>query len=379
MLADVFHQPHAQQLIQRAITAERVPHAYLFHGPDGVGTELLAHGLAQRLLCAAPVERPLDAATAAAIGLPALHDACGTCEDCRFVAAGTHPDLHLVYRQLSREHPDAEVRKRKALEIGIDVLRTFVIEEAGRTSRRGRRKLFIIREADRITGPAQNALLKTLEEPPGETVIVLLAQSADRLMPTTLSRCQAVRFDALPTEFVRERLANACAELPPEQLDWYARCANGSIGAALRHAEDDLFGLNQRLTPGFADFTAPGRRRPEVIEKAWTEEAKALGERYRKRAPEITDTESQRQAYGTIMRLAATWFADALHVRAGNAAGVVNTSASKALARAAGEVTFERSAESIQRLTLAEYQLDVNANTQLCIETLVSELAAIDH
>ncbi len=83
-------------MIQRAVSGDRVPHAYLFHGPDGVGKERLALGLAELLLCAEPMNRSVEGGQTNAIGLEQLRVGCGKCADCRMVAAETHPDLHLV-------------------------------------------------------------------------------------------------------------------------------------------------------------------------------------------------------------------------------------------------------------------------------------------
>jgi DNA polymerase-3 subunit delta' len=224
-LADVKHQATAQRMLQRAISSHRVPHAYVFHGPEGVGKEMLARGLARLLLCESPkrdAEPQASASATAQVNQEHLLilDACGVCSECKLVAAGTHPDLHLIYRQLNREHPEPEVRKRKGLEIGVDVLRHFVIDKVGMKPSRGRAKVFLIREADVITPQAQNALLKTLEEPPGTTYLILLVTGLDHLLPTTLSRCQVVQFDALPYQFVRERLRAMRPDLPAEQADW---------------------------------------------------------------------------------------------------------------------------------------------------------------
>ena len=81
-LVDVKHQGHAQSHIQRAVESDRVPHAYVFHGPDGVGKETLAHGFAQLLLCGEPVDLELTGEAADAVGMKRLRTACGACEDC---------------------------------------------------------------------------------------------------------------------------------------------------------------------------------------------------------------------------------------------------------------------------------------------------------
>ena len=382
-LGDVEYQPYAQRLIQRAVARDRVPHAYLFHGPNGVGKERLAVGLGQLLLCSAPVEQKLEGKQADEAGVERLYAGCGVCEECRAVALRTHPDLHLVYRQLNREHPDPVVRKRKALEIGVDVLRHFVIEKVGFTPIRGRAKVFVIREAERMTVQAQNALLKTLEEPPGTTFIILLVAALDRLLPTTLSRSQVVSFDGLPTEFVRAKLAELSPDLAPDEVTWYARFSDGSLGHALEYADDELYGLNQRLLEGLISMvrtvdpsTTAGRRNAGLV-KEWTEESKSLGGRYRERDPDITDTEAGRRGLKSIFQLAAAWYADILRVTSGDESAIVNANHKTEIEQASRSVDAPLAVEAINRIARAERQLDLNANTQLCVETLLNDLSKI--
>ena len=383
-LVDVAHQGHAQRLVQRAVGCERVPHAYLFHGPDGVGKEKLALGLAELLLCPAGAERELEGEQANRAGVDRLKVGCGRCEDCRMISVGTHPDLHLIYRQLNRDHPDLDVRKRKALDIGVDVLRHFVIKKVGLTPGRGRAKVFVIREADRITVQAQNALLKTLEEPPGATFLILLVTALDRLLATTQSRCQVVRFDVLPTAFVRTKLAAAFPDLSEEQFEWYARFSDGSAGRALQDAEDGLYVLSQRLLEQLETLgrVKAGRGRgasaaPHELTAVWANESKALGVRYRKRDPEITDTEAGRRALKSIFKLAATWYADVLRSGGGDSSTIVNLSWDEQIREGSVAMGAERAIAAVRRIVQAERQLDLNVNTQLCIETLANDLARL--
>jgi DNA polymerase-3 subunit delta' len=351
-LNGVKHQSFAHRVIQKAIAADRVPHAYLFHGPDGVGKERMAQGLAQLLLCPQPYEEPIGGGISG--GASTLRTGCQKCEECRLVEAAVHPDLHLVYRQLNRQHPDSAVRKRKALEISVDVLRHFLIERVGLTPVRGRAKLFIVAEADRMTVQAQNALLKTLEEPQGQTYLILLVSSLDRLLPTTLSRCQIAEFDALPDEFIEMQLAERFPELTQDQLRWYARLAQGSLGAAMMGVEDKTHQTYGELAGGMSALVDGNARRvdPTALSKTWLDAAKKLGEGYRQRDPDITDTESARRGLKTILQLTANCFSEQLR----------NEPTSSA-------------ADAVGRIAQAERQLDLNANTQLCIETLVMDLA----
>lgn len=381
-LADVHHQATAQGHIQRALARDRIPHAYLFHGPDGVGKEKLAVGLAQLLLCENPTERELVGDQTATVGLDRLRDGCGECDACHMVAAETHPDLHLIYRQLNRDHPDPDVRRRKALEIGVDVLRHFVIQKVGLTPTLQRAKVFIVREADRMNSHAQNALLKTLEEPPGATIIILLVTATDRLLPTTLSRCQVVRFDTLPLEFVRTRLAEQLTGLPAEQVAWYAHIGAGSLGRAMRCAEDELFDVNRRLLVGMGTLVPSMRETPApesrgALTKSWMDEAKALGDLHRKRDPEISDTEAARRGLKAIFELASNFYADLLRLGSGSESVVVNATGLSDLEAAAQAVDVNQAVKAVNRLAAAERQLDLNVNTQLCVEVLINDLAGI--
>jgi DNA polymerase-3 subunit delta' len=373
-LADVKHQAHAQKILQRAVERDRVHHAYIFHGPDGVGKEAMACGLAQLLLCSDPISHHAEPDAADEIGVAQLRLGCGKCDDCRMIQSGSHPDLHMVYRQLNREHPESKVRSRKAIEIGVDVLRYFVIDRVGLKPGRGRVKMFIIREADRITPPAQNALLKTLEEPPGATVLVLLVSALDRLLPTTLSRCQVVRFDPLPTTFVRRELARLLSDLPAAELDWYSRCSDGSLGLAVQRAEDAWYELNQRVVAGLA---SPNDEFRGDDAKAWIDESKALGQRYRKRDPEITETEAGRRGLKAISQLTATFYADVLRFSSGERSAIVNASQLSQIGEISQQVAPQKAAEAIGRIALAERHLDLNANTQLVIEALIVDLARL--
>ena len=372
-LADVKHQAHAQGVIQRALQGDRLPHAYLFHGPDGVGKELLARGLAQLLLCGESHTVELPPEQAATVGLECLQAACDVCGNCRLVRAETHPDLHLIHRYLYREHPDSEVRRRKGLDLGIDVLRHFVIERVGLKPNQGRAKVFIVREADRITTPAQNALLKTLEEPPGATFIILLARSVDRLLPTTRSRCASVRFDALPPGFVAERLQQLAPELDDTARAWYARFSGGSLGRALECIEAKLYELNQRLLEHLAKLA----QEPGALQvKTLTDESKELGDIYRTHDPDISDTEATRRGLKTLLHLIATWYADLLHTGSGTGDTLlVNTAARDLLAQA--DLSPANAGRAVNRIAEAERQLDLNAHTQLCLESLLHALSRI--
>ncbi len=376
-LFDIKHQMPGQRTLQRAMARNRIPHAYIFHGPEGVGKEMLAAGLAQLLLCESPITQTLDAARKTdepVLDAEQLRMGCGTCHDCRLVAAGTHPDLHLVYRQLHREHPEPDVRKRKGLTVGIDVIRHFLIAPAGLMSAQGRAKVFILREADLLEGPAQNALLKTLEEPPPNTFIILLVSVLDQMLPTTLSRCQSVPLGPLPTSFVEARLATLRPDCPEDHRTWYARACDGSLGRAVRWADDNVYDVNEQIVHSLI------QSRPDQLPmtvKSWTEASKSLGKDFRKRDPEMTEAEATRRGFRTLFQLAAIWFADVLKVSVGSSAEPANTAFAQALSKCAEEIDPAQAAAAIRRIAEAEYHLRRYLNTQVAVESLVGELSHV--
>lgn len=243
-LSDVLHQDAAHSRLQRAMVAERMPHAYLFSGPEGIGKEMMAVRLAAVLLCESP-RRIKSPAVLAALKLNTWQDACGRCMDCELMQAGNHPDFHRIHRTLNKLHPDRDVQKRKATELGIDVIRYFFIEKAGLSPSRGRAKIFVIVDGDRLNANSQNAMLKTLEEPPEHSYIILLSASGDLLLDTTRSRCHQIGFRNLPTQFVREFLmAEQGADTATATL--LAELSQGSPGRA-----------SQLLNLGIAEYVEP--------------------------------------------------------------------------------------------------------------------------
>lgn len=370
-LFDVKHQIPAQRLLQRAMASDRVPHAYLFHGPEGVGREMLAVGLAQLLVCEAPVVRPLASTDANVLDAEAMRVGCDRCASCRLLAAGTHPDVHLIYRQLHREHSDQDVRKRKGQSLSIDVIREFLIAPAGLKPACGRGKVFVVRESQLLEAPAQNAVLKTLEEPPPNTFIVLLTDSIDDMLRTTRSRCQPVALGPLPATFVQQRLCELRPESPPDQVAWYARVGDGSLGRSLQWLDDDVFAINERVVQSLVGSRAD--RIPDIV-KLWTESALVLAKLYRKRDPEITETVAKRAGFNVLFQFAAIWFADVLKVAVGSSAPATNAAHAPSLNQCADAIDPKYAGAAIRRIAEAEYHLKRYLYTDLAVETLLGDL-----
>jgi DNA polymerase III gamma/tau subunit len=182
------------ELLRRTLAGGRVAHAYAFVGPPESGGTPAALAFAQALLCP--------------------RGGCGTCRTCALVAARQHPDLHVI----SPTPPESNPKGPRAIRIGAirDLER-----QAALTPIQAARKVFIIDEADRMTGEAPQAFLKTLEEPPARTVLVLVLPRARSVPATVLSRCQIVRFPARPVASPREQaeVVEAVAEVRAKGAD----------------------------------------------------------------------------------------------------------------------------------------------------------------
>jgi DNA polymerase-3 subunit delta' len=226
-------------VLARALERDRLPPALLLDGPQGVGKKTLALAVAQAALCAkAPAARP-----------------CGGCKACHVIAAASRPERLAELRQEADRHPDEDVwrnfrlhpdlilaegwwltrsgRARAEPEIRVDQVRDLVSEIAGAPFE-ARRRVFVIDDAHTMNDQAQNALLKSLEEPPARSHVILVSSAAAGLRSTIRSRCQRLRFGPLPRAVIAEALVSERG-LSAEQARLAAALAGGSLGSALAH------------------------------------------------------------------------------------------------------------------------------------------------
>ncbi len=213
-LDGILGQERAVDLLRRSLAAGRLAHAYVFTGPPGVGKRATALALAAACLCTA---RP--------------GEGCGACPECRLVEALSHPDLFL--EDLER----AQAERATASQVSIEQVRRVRGHLALRPVR-GPRKIAVVDDAERMTADAQNALLKTLEEPPGRTTLVLVATNAAVLLPTIRSRCQQVRFAPLEDAVIERLLVAGGAE--PADAATAAPLAEGSLVRGRELASGEL-------------------------------------------------------------------------------------------------------------------------------------------
>ena len=229
------HRP-LLDLLSRAIARGTLPPSLIFAGPEGVGKRRTAIALAQALNC----ER--------LVGSDASRDACGRCAACTRIARAVHADVLIV------EPGDSGAIK-------VDQVREAIDRTAYRPFE-GRRRLVVVDEADALIPEAQNALLKTLEEPPPASVFVLITARPDMLLPTVRSRCHRLRFGPLTPGEVAEILTRDHGVAPAEARA-AAAAADGSVGRALADSGEDANEARDaaaRLLQATASSTDPRRR-----------------------------------------------------------------------------------------------------------------------
>jgi DNA polymerase III subunit delta' len=202
--SDVIGQDRAIAVLRRSIAVQRVAHAYLFTGVEGCGKKKSALAFVQAVFCG-------------------KEEACGVCSSCRKLASGQHPDLHIL-------EPDGAFIK-------IDQIRELQKELSYRPFE-APKKACIIDGAEKLNQNSGNALLKTLEEPPGEALMILITAEPSAVLQTIRSRCQALNFQPLSAELIEARLVRD--HFPAEAARVAATLSGGSLARGVEIATDGV-------------------------------------------------------------------------------------------------------------------------------------------
>jgi DNA polymerase-3 subunit delta' len=250
----ILGQDRAIDILQDALRSERVHHAWIFAGPRGVGKFTTAVEFARIILD--PAAGPdLSGAVAA--------DPSGRTS--ALIDAGTHPDLHVIRKELALDSDVTGLDRRKLMNIPLDLLREHMIggktgddryreAPAYRKPMLGHGKVFIVDEAELIDENGQNALLKTLEEPPSRTFLILVTSRVERMLPTVLSRCQLVRFGTLDAAALGTWFEQALPDLDAAERTWIESFCAGAPGMATLAAEYGFAAWQQTLEPYLAEL-----------------------------------------------------------------------------------------------------------------------------
>lgn len=324
---DILGQERALGYLAMALKQERLAHAYLFLGPEGVGRAATATALAARLNCAAPTPEG---------------EACGQCPSCRRLAAGTHPDF-LVLRPTSEgRQPQIKIEQIR------DLRQLTAYPPVG-----GGWRVALIKPAAALNDAAANALLKTLEEPPPRHLLILAAAQEGDLFPTLVSRCQKLTFAPLPPALIRRELEKRGRT--PAQAALIAALSGGSLGRALMMDPAALLAQRDQV---LADLDTLARGGAGDI-LAWAQRlAKSVSEA------------------DTFLALASLWYRDLLVLKAGGPPELL--AHQDRLPELQGESRAGRPEAWLARLAAlsrAQRHLAANLNPELTLDILGFRLA----
>lgn len=335
----------AADLLRRAIARRRIGHAYLISGPSGVGKHALATRFAQALNC----ERLGPGAVEAPPLLGLESDGpqvppCGSCRRCRLIAQGTHPEV----RTVGVEPPHRVIRVADVESIQADaVLRPADVF----------RKVYILEQAESLHPDAANRLLKTIEEPPPQVVMILTTVDPEATMETIVSRCQHLRLLPLRRAELAEHLVQT-AGLAPERAELIAALAEGAVGRALTLTADDRW-LERRtqVMDELATLLASDR-------VGRLRYARGLGDRWSR------DQEAVRETLMTWLR----WWRDVRLAQSGLDRRIVNLDRRAEIHSQAGLLSPRAVARAVEILRDTLEMLDQNVNARLALDVATLDL-----
>jgi DNA polymerase-3 subunit delta' len=303
-------------------------HAYLFAGPDGVGKKLFAVELARALLCEGRTDQNLEA--------------CDRCPACVQVEARTHPDFFLTGRP------------EDVQELPIDTVRELSRNLSLKPAR-GRGKVAVLDDADDLNDASANAFLKTLEEPPPKSTLILIGASAERQLPTIVSRCQVVRFRPLPEDVLAELLSQQ-EWCEPKMIERLTRLSGGSLAQAQALSDPALWEFRRTLLAGFAE------PRPDSVAlgKAWMSFAEEAGK----------ESAHQRRRASLVLKLLIELFQDALALSLGCEPRLAEADDRPALRALAERCGPEKLLRALEQGLEADLHIDRRVQLVLALEAL---------
>ena len=351
--------------MQRAFSAGKMPHAYIFAGMEGVGKFKTAREWAKLLLCKNPGTENDFA------------DSCGACQSCRLFEADSHPDFYDVYKELVEFTREPKGRKTP-VDLPIDVVREFLIEKVFTKPAFSQRKVFVVREAEKLNASSQNALLKVLEEPPQYCCIILLCTRMEKLLPTTKSRCQTVRFGPIDEVRIIEKLKEM--HLEQKQAQYFARLSQGSLGTACRWAQLELSGANlyrikTEVLRGLARLSLADAL--ELAER-FLDDSKKIAAVWSEVEPATSKSDINRRAQKTLVQIIISALHDAMKVNVTPAAPAFNFDQQGEINQLAGRFGPEQAGEKIADCYTSLRWIESAVNEKLVFEQLLLNLAGAD-
>ncbi len=364
-LKEVFCQDKAIGILQRAFAADKLAHAYIFVGPDGVGKFKTAKEWARVLLCTQRVKQQTPQGT--------FYDSCGTCRSCEVFAGGAHPDFNHIYKELVEYTKDG--KGKTPLDLPIDVIRDFLIKKVAGRPQMSDATVYVIREAERLNQNSQNALLKVLEEPPKHCFIILICSRLEKMLPTTQSRCQIIRFGPVDQGQIVNRLLQMDVE--PKEARYWAAFSEGSLGIALAWArlepkDQSCYEIKTELVRRFAKY-----RLSDALDFAeWlSQTAKKISGAWAEKEPNVSKKDINRRAQTGLIRMIIAVLNDAMKMHLVNDAGFANSDQLSEIETVAKKFDAGDLAEKIGKAYESTQWVQQSVNERLIFEELLLNYA----
>jgi len=315
--AEIIGHQRPMEILRLALDNGRLHHAYLFVGPDGIGKRTVALALAKAIHCR-----------------ETKNDFCDRCRDCARIQAGNHPDVRLV--QTLEDKKEISIKQVRELEKELN-FRSFS----------GKRKIAIIDPATLLNASSQNALLKTLEEPPQNSMIVLIAPNAGALLPTLRSRCLRISFGPLARDEVARYLMSK-EGMNQDDASLRAALSMGSLGAAIKFDKDELLEKRRSWAALLLSLSAGDYRGAiAAAEAIASNKEECLG----------------------FLEWAETWYRDLLvHAATGNSDEMVNVDMLTEIESQSAKGDFEQMLASFAQTARAAGRIQRNLNRRMVIE-----------
>ncbi len=369
-LAKIIGHDRPLAVLRRAFVEGRVASAYLFTGPPNVG----------KLTAAVEFAKLLNCTDLAAPDDPSAVDCCDACDACQRIAAGSFADV-LVVQPLIRIGTAAkgELAPFEGAMLTTDQV-AEVIAQANMRLSRGRHKVIIVARAETMNPEAANRLLKTLEEPPEHTTLILTTSNPSALLPTIVSRCQRLAFHPVPLAELVAGLQREAPDADQSLMETAARLSGGRVGWALTLVRNpialqvraELLELLSSLPhEPYVSAMAMAERLIELAEQWWLalnpgESAADVLSRARDRV--------RRVALDGLLDLVASVMRDIMLLASGYDRSIINADAADALAELAARTTPDRARRGAMAVELVQRHLRGNANIRLALELLTLQL-----
>lgn len=328
LYSDVIGQEYTKKALINSIASDSVSHCYLFEGPKNMGKYQLALIFAQSLLC-----------------LDFEGDPCNRCGDCKKFNSMNHPDLHIINPKETEEKAEKAIKRED-----IDSL----IESIYIKPYESKRKVYIINNCQNMTPQAANTFLKTLEEPPSDTVIILLTENTNLLLPTIVSRCQVFKFKDINRNEIKDFLMTNYG-LDDEKAGLIAGYSNGVLNKAVNIAcgRDPIIDKRKEII--------------EIFDKIIKADSEIIFE-YE------NYFEEQKDNIDTIIEIMMIWVRDVLFVKNNMKNLIINKDFSEYTAVHASHMQAKDGNELISYLQNASDNIKSNVNYKLVIDNMLLKI-----